>query len=218
MLKKTSFKIGILLLIIYSFFIIYNEFLFGQLHVRQYLTDIKGDVILFGINTTFTTIFLVLIAYNFFLCTVNYKKSEKSDLPFFVFQTALFLYLAIDERFMIHESLGYHLGFKDAFLLVSIGLFELIILYYYKELNWKKTVKSYALYLGGLFFGIMILIDTFGAKNGILRLSFEDLSKTWAIFFLFIYSFEFYKLMQKGCKNEEQCTPKDITNTNKGYN
>ena len=108
MLKKISFSTGILLLIIYSVFIIYNEFLFGQLHVRQYLTDIKGDVILFGINTTFTTLFLVLIAYNFFLCTVNYKKSEKSFLPFFIFQTALFLFLAMDERFMIHERIGYY--------------------------------------------------------------------------------------------------------------
>ena len=102
------------------------------------------------------------------------------------------------------------IGFDDAFLLASIGLFELFILYYYKELNWKKTVKSYALYLGGLFFGIMILIDAFGALHGKLRLSFGDLSKTWAIFFLFIYSFEFYRRMQKGRKNEERCTPKEI--------
>lgn len=197
MLKKMLFRIGILLLIIYSIFIITNEFLFGQSHVREYLTDIKGDVILFGINTTLTTLFSVLIAYNFFLCIVNYKKSEKSFLPFLVIQTALFLYLAIDERFMIHEKIGDYLGFNDAILLASIGLFELIILYHYKELNWQKTVKSYTLYLGGLFFGIMILIDAFGDTNGKLRLSFEDLSKIWAIFFLYIYSFEFYKLRQK---------------------
>ena len=126
MLNKMSFRIGILLLIIYSIFIISIEFLFGQPHVREYLTDIKGDVILFGINTTLTTLFLVLIAYNFMLCTVNYKKSEKSEksfLPFFVLQTALFLYLAMDERFRIHERIGRHLGLDDAFVLASIGLF-----------------------------------------------------------------------------------------------
>ncbi len=193
-------RIGILLLIIYSIFIIAIEYLFGQPHVREYLGDIKGDVILFGINTTLTTLFLVLIAYNFILCTVNYKKSEKSEksfLPFFVLQTALFLYLAIDERFMIHERIGHYLGFESAYLLASIGLFELIILYHYKELNWQKTVKSYTLYLACIFFGIMILLDAFGTADGKLRLSFEDLSKTWAIFFLFIYSFEFYKLRLK---------------------
>jgi hypothetical protein len=197
MLKKISFRIGIFLLIIYSIFIIANELLFGQQHVREYLTDIKGDVILFGINTTLTTLFLVLIAYNFFLCAINYKKSENSFLLFFILQTSIFLYLAIDERFMIHERIGGYLRLNDAYLLASIGLFELIILYHFKELNWQKTVKSYALYLGGMFFGIMVLIDAFGAKYAELRLSFEDLSKTWAIFFLFIYSFECYILSQK---------------------
>lgn len=197
MLKKPSYYIGLILLIIYSAFIIVNELLYGQQHVRQYLTDIKGDVHLYAINTTLTTLFLVLIAYNFFLCIMYGRKNEKSHLPLFVIQALIFIYLAMDERFMLHEGIGYYLGINDAFLLGAIGLTELIVLYYYKELKFEWTIKSVSLYLGGMFFGIMVLIDAFGSADGKLRLSLEDLSKTWAIFFLFIYSFEFYGLRQK---------------------
>ena len=197
MLKKTSYYIGLILLIIYSAFLIVNELLYGQQHVRQYLTDIKGDVHLYAINTTLTTLFLVLIAYNFFLCIMYGRKNEKSHLPLFVIQALIFIYLAMDERFMLHEGIGYYLGINDAFLLGAIGVTELIVLYYYKELKFEWTIKSVSLYLGGMFFGIMVLIDAFGSADGKLRLSLEDLSKTWAIFFLFIYSFEFYGLRQK---------------------
>ncbi|TAI48775.1 hypothetical protein [Flagellimonas allohymeniacidonis] len=195
-----AYRFGILMLALYSVLIIFFELQFGQTYVREYLSDIEGDVIFFAVNTTITTVFLVLIAYNFILCLTLDRKKEKNTkkiLPFLVFQSLLFLFLAMDERFMIHERMGYYLGFNDAYLLGAIGVFELVVLFSFKQLLWTKTLKTYSLYLGGLFFGIMILIDAFGGTNTILRLSFEDLSKTWAIFFLFVYSFEFYKLWQK---------------------
>lgn len=199
-MKYKLLRFGILFLIAYSSFILASELLFGQDYVRKYLTDIKGDVIFFGINTTLTTLFLALTAYNFFLCAMSCKKTDKSRkdlLSFFIVQSILFLFLALDERFMVHERIGFLLGFEDAYLLGLIGVFELVLLYRSKEIYWAGKLKSYALYLGGLLFGVMLIIDAFGADKGLLRLSFEDLSKTWAIFFLFIYSFETYRLHSK---------------------
>lgn len=197
--KIPTFKIGIFILLLYSIIIFGLELISGQQYVREYLDDIKGEVIFYGINTTINTILLTIISYTFILCKVNYmqlNKGKKSFLPFLVLQFTVFLYLAIDERFIVHERIGYILGIADEYLLVLIGVFELIILYKWNELNWTNNLKSYALYFGGLFFGIMILIDYFGGQNTIMRLSLEEISKTWAIFFLFIYSLEFYKLWQ----------------------
>ena len=57
--------------IVYSLLILIAEFLYGQSYVRNYLTDIKGPVFFFGINTTITTFLLWLIAFIYFLnsCT-----------------------------------------------------------------------------------------------------------------------------------------------------
>lgn len=194
-----KFKIGVVLLLVYSAAIMGCELMFGQPAVREYLTDIHGKVFFYGINTTLTTLFLVLIAYNFILCALDFKKSDRGKklLWFFISQSALFLFLAMDERFKVHERIGVHLKIDDAYVLGMIGVFELGLLYYYKEIQWPRTFKSLSLFLGGFLFGIMILIDAFGADKGVLRLSFEDLSKTWAIFFLFLYSFESYKLSIK---------------------
>ena len=201
-----AYRFGFLLLTVYSVIIIMLEMQFGQTYVRQYLSDIEGDVVFFAVNTTLTTVFLVLIAYNFILCLIFHGKEKRMDQKLFLFlvcQSLLFLFLAMDERFMIHERIGYYLGFNDAYLLASIGIFELALLFSFEQLRWQRTLKTYALYLGGFFFGIMILIDAFGATNAVLRLSFEDLAKTWAIFFLFIYSFEFYKHKQAEKKYEK---------------
>ncbi|WP_394746799.1 hypothetical protein [Spongiimicrobium salis] len=199
-MKNVLFKLGVPVLLLYSIFIVIVELQYGQTGVREYLTDINGSGPFYGLNTTFTTILLTLTSYNFILCALRYHKKEKGrnlQLLFFIIQALIFLYLALDERFKVHERVGGKLGIDDAYVLGLVGVGELVVLYYFKELLWNNTLKSYALYLGGLCFGIMILIDAFGAKEGLLRLSFEDLSKTWAIFFLFIYSFETFRVWSK---------------------
>ena len=192
-MKNLLLKLGVFILLGYSVFIVMVEWNHGYVGVKHYLTDVnEGKGTFYGLNTTLTTLLLVLSSYNFLLA--GYKlwtvtKKKNGFLLFYCIQAIIFFLLAMDERFQGHEKVGGFLGIEDAFVLGFIGLIELTLLYYFKELRWTKTLKSYSLYLGGFFFGLMVLIDAFGAQDGILRISAEDLSKTWAIFFLFLYSF-----------------------------
>lgn len=179
------------ILVLYSVFIILLEYNYGQDHVRHYLTDSQGPVLLFGIHTTITTILLSITSYNFLLCYFFAKdtKVEKIDYKlFFISQSILFLYLALDERFMLHERIGFVLGIRDAYPLLLVAIAEAFLLLYFKEIRiasikWKST-----LVMGAVCFSIMVIIDTFAPLNSPLRLSFEDLFKLWGIFFLFKYS------------------------------
>ena len=179
----------------------------GEPEVRLYLTDIEGDVVFYGINTTLSVLLLALIGYNFLLCffkTPKTKGQEKDFRMFFIAQTLIFCFLATDERFMVHERLGYFLSVNDAFILLGIGILELLLLYYYEQLVWQRSLKNYALVLGGFCFFIMVLIDAFVTENAGLRLAIEDLSKIWAVFFLFIYSFQFYREWEQSLTSQRR--------------
>jgi hypothetical protein len=184
------------ILFLYSIAILMIEYCFGHDYVRYYLEDLKGPVLLWGLNTTITTVLLVIISYNFILTYIfarGIKKTDKHFRFYFVFQAALFLYLAIDERFMLHERIGYVLGIHDAFPLLLIGLAELVVLLFFKELHINTLKWNSYLVLGAISFAIMIFIDSYAPSRAVFRISLEDLFKLWGIFFLFCYSCNVYK-------------------------
>ena len=183
------------ILIIYTLVLFYLEYAFGQDYLRHYVTDIDGEVLLYGINTTVSTILLVLTAYNFYLCfdALKSEQTMKSYRTFYLLQALIFLYLALDERFMLHERIGYVLGVHDSIPLLAVGLSELGVLFYFREIGHKGAKYARLLFLIGLLFGIMVIIDTFAPSKGLFRLASEDLLKLWAVYFLFRYSLSHYR-------------------------
>lgn len=178
-------------ILIYSALICVLEFNYGQDYARHYLTDAKGPVLFYGIHTIITTVLLCIISYNFILCYFFAQKTKRDGLEFkwfFISQSLVFLYLAIDDRFMLHERIAYVLGISDAIPLLVLAIIEAVLLVYYKQISLGAIKWNSAIILGSICFSIMIIIDTFAPLNGILRLSFEDLFKLWGIFFLFRFS------------------------------
>ena len=189
--------IAVVLLTLYSIAIIAIEYVMGATTARYYLTDISGPVVFYAVNTSLTTMLLALVIYNFVLCLDRSSIRRDRFLAggwFIWSQIAIFGFLVLDERFMIHERLGGILGVNDAFILLGLGFIELFLLIKIGDIVWSKNPKSIAIVLAGFLFGIMIFIDAFLPSELTLRLSLEDLSKTWACFFLFVYSY--YKMRE----------------------
>jgi hypothetical protein len=179
------------ILILFSIIIITLESKFGQDYVRHYLTDLKGPVLFYGIQTTITTVLLVIISYNFILTyffAKNIPTHPKNFKLFFLSQALVFLFLAVDERFMIHERIAFVLKIHDAIPLLGIAVFQLLIFIYYRVYCKTLIYWNSPIVLGSICFAVMILIDAFAPLNAGLRLSFEDLFKLWGIFFFFRYS------------------------------
>lgn len=191
-------------LILFSIIIITLEFRFGQEYVRHYLTDLKGPVFFYGIQTTITTVLLVIISYNFVLTyffAKNIPSKPGNFRLFFLAQTLIFLFLAIDERFMIHERLAFFLNIHDAIPLLTIAAFQLLIFLYYRDYCKSLVYWSSPIVLGSICFAVMIAIDTFAPLHADLRLSFEDLFKLWGIFFFFRYSCKLFLAWVKPTEN-----------------
>jgi hypothetical protein len=168
---------------------------FGQDYVRHYLTDLKGPVLFYGVQTAITTVLMVLISYNFILTyffAKNIPTQPNNFRLFFLSQALVFLYLAIDERFMIHERIAYVLNIHDAIPLLSVAIYQLLVFLYYKDYCKTLIYWNSPIVLGSICFAIMISIDAFASSNAVLRLSFEDLFKLWGIFFFFRYSCKNY--------------------------
>ena len=186
---------SIILLIIYSILLIFLEFQFGQDYVRFYFTDISGPVRFYAVNTTFSVFFLWACALIFFinLSFLDKRENRDSDRIFYVSQIFIFAYLGADDRFMLHEAFGLKFHINDAFILLGIGFIEIGFLFFYGNMKqWSKPTKLYLLTAAG-FFSLMTFIDAFMPNELLLRLTIEDLTKTWAAFFLFMFALEIYK-------------------------
>lgn len=202
---STALKGLAITLLIYSFAIISAELYGGQDYVRHYVSDIDGEVLLYGINTTLSTIILSITSYTFVICYLmqnGTKVIERNWHFFFASQAIIFAYLAMDERFMLHERIGYVLGIHDSIPLLFLAVVEFVLLYNFGELTRRRSKEFKSLMAAAICFSIMIIIDAFGPSKGLLRLSLEDLFKIWAVFFLFRYSFCKFILLKTSLANK----------------
>ncbi len=200
------------LLTVYSAVLMWIDVQWGQDQVRGFFSDITSGAehplpyrAFFGINTTLSVVMLSGIALLFAVCA---QCSRQRDLGrririFEYSQILFFLYLAADERLLIHEKLASMVGFEDAFFILGLGLVELVLLFAVGNVArqpWK--VSGWLLPAGG-FFGLMVFVDACLPEQMVGRLSVEDLSKTWAIFFLLNYAWQY------AMKNTSFPTPKN---------
>jgi hypothetical protein len=126
----------------------------------------------------------------FFVCflIVADQNGKQRARWFFASQVVIFLYLGFDDRFLIHEMLGPVFHVNDAYVLVAIGAIEVMVIAFLGEFRRAPTVARVHLVLGATFFGLMAAIDAFAPARALLRLSIEDLSKTWSCVFLFLFA------------------------------
>jgi hypothetical protein len=187
-------------LLLYSVALLWIDFAVSQDQVRGYLSDIVDGhdyplpyFALFGINTTITVVLLTGISLLFAVCLgTRPPTSGDARLRFFLWsQFLFFLYLACDERLLIHEKAGKLLGVNDALLLGGLGLVELVLLFAAGDVMKQARSLKQRLAWACVFFAAMVLID--GLLPSLMpgRLAMEDLAKTWAIVFLFLYAWRF---------------------------
>jgi hypothetical protein len=201
---KTSRLLLFLLVAVYSLTLIIVEWQTSQPFVRQFVTDIEGKVFFYAINTTFSVFLLWGTALLFGVCLLCINKfQQRQDYFFYISQIIMFTYLGFDERFLIHETIGFWLGRNDAYLLLGLGLVEIGLLVGLGNLNQKTLKARYFLYSAAIFFAMMVIIDAKFPSQMVLRLSFEELTKLWAEICLALFAWEILKqLLYKLKKNE----------------
>lgn len=166
---------------IYTALLIGLEATTSQQAVRPYFSDIEDVSPLFGINTTVSTFLLAGSALlMLFAASTAHHPQWRQRRHFMLSQGLVFGFLAADDRFQIHERIGFWLDISDSIVMMAWALIELAclaLLFRPQFAPWRAI----AFFASGVFlFGMMFVIDTFGAGQGFLRLSLEDLAKTWA--------------------------------------
>lgn len=184
-------------LLLFSLFAIYTLLLMGieattsQDYVRNYFADIEGPVFFYAINTTLCATLLWLTALLFGVCLqLIDKQQQRQDYLFYWSQILLFTYLGADDRFAIHEAIGLWIRHNDAYLILGLGLLEIVFLATLGNLSKRPRPVRFYLYSGAILFAIMVIIDAKFPSQMFLRLSLEDLSKLWACLCLTLFAWE----------------------------
>ncbi|EMR03949.1 hypothetical protein [Cesiribacter andamanensis] len=193
-MKKNNIQLFIsILLIVYSILLLVTHTLTSEKYVRPFYTDITGEVYGYGVNTSLSAFFLGSTAVVFLLCLAFIKnESQKDEKIFYYSQIILFIYLAIDERFQVHDVdpiIRYH----GDMILPMLGLLQIYLLFRYGHMLSKPKKVQLPLIIASALFVVMVFVDIVGPKISLpLRLSIEDLSKTWANAFFFLFSYNVY--------------------------
>jgi hypothetical protein len=176
---------------IYSIALLVLEWQTSQPFIRQFVTDIQGDVFFYAINTSFSVFLLWATALLFGVCLLCVdKQQQRQDYFFYLSQILLFTYLGFDERFLFHETIGFWLGRNDAYLLLGLGFIEIGLLVWLGNLRQKPKKALYFLGSAAIFFAIMVVIDAKFPSQMVLRLSLEELTKLWADICLVLFAWE----------------------------
>ena len=189
-MKKYYSYLWFFALAIYCIILVSIEINISQEYVRNFFTDIKGDVPLYAINTSLSVLLLsgTSLIFSIILATSLSVENNSKQILFYRSQVILFAYLAIDDLFLIHEHIGHVLGINDALILAGLGGLEIILILAWSGYQqWSNTTRNYLLAAAACF-GLMILIDGAFPSEMIPRLSLEDLSKTWANTFIFMFA------------------------------
>lgn len=187
--------LGYFLLTLYCAILISLEITISQKFVRNFFTDIEGSVHFYAVNTSLSVFLLLATALIFAASLVSTVTTvnNRQQIFFYRSQILFFGYLALDDRFLIHEKIRYVLNTNDIFIFLGLGILELILIVLWGNFSrWNNRIKN-NLYKAAFCFAVMVAVDTFYPSEMVPRLSLEDLSKTWANTFLFLFSWEIFK-------------------------
>lgn len=187
------------LLAIYSVVLAGLELRTSQDHVRPYFSDIEGDVMFHAVNTTLSVALLGGAALLLLFAGFSRRGAGEGARAFLLGQAAMFGLLAFDDRFQLHERLGYRLGIGDHYVMLVWAAAELGLLL----LFWRPrhvTRRMTALFGAGAgLFAVMLGFDALVPHDMVLRLSIEDLAKTWGAAMFFAFAWEAARLHLAAC-------------------
>ena len=114
-MKKYYSHVCYFLLTIYCIILISLEIHVSQDFVRNFFTDIKGDIPFYAVNTSLSVFLLAATSLIFIvnLATLPQNKKTPNTIRFYRSQIILFAFLACDDRFLIHEYLGHLLNINE---------------------------------------------------------------------------------------------------------
>ncbi len=178
---KITVRFFLLALVAYSATLMGIELTTSQDFVRQYFTDIEGDVAFYAINTTLSTFLLAGAALLLMFAALSGDAREQARARWFLIsQAGMFAFLAFDDRFQLHEAIAYRIGIGDHFVMLAWVAIEAAFVFGLCRLN-RVTLRMAALFVVACgFFTVMLVFDAVVPHDMILRLSIEDLAKTWA--------------------------------------
>ena len=181
--------ISIALLGTYSVWLIDLERRTSQSQVRPYFADIEGNSVFFAINTTISASLLGGAALLMLFAALVGPRGHRGA-RFLLSQAAMFGFMAADDRFQLHERIGWRLGVSDHYVLLGWCFAEALLLaaFFRPFLLSRRATILFCLAAG--LFALMFAIDAFAPGGAPLRLSLEDISKTWATAMLFGFGWE----------------------------
>ncbi|MDZ4306446.1 hypothetical protein [Allopontixanthobacter sp.] len=144
----------------------------------------------YGVNTSLSAfLFECAGAFAIFAALADRKPYSRAALFFFL-QGLIFVYLGLDDRFMLHERLGAMLNiYSSIVLILAVILNALLYLWLFRSSYFNGRMVILLLVAGGLS-GAMLAVDFVWPKDMVLRLSVEDLLKSWSGFFFLLFAWE----------------------------
>lgn len=178
---RAAIGLFFLALAIYSAVLLAVEWHTSQDFVRQYFTDIEGDVPFFAVNTTLSTFLLTGAAILLlFAACAGRRDGPAVAVWFLVTQAAMLAFLAFDDRFQLHEAIAYRVDIADHYVMALWAAIEVALLLGLTRLSFVP-VRSAAFFVAGCTcFAVMMVFDALVPHDMVLRLSIEDLAKSWA--------------------------------------
>lgn len=147
------------LLGIYSIALLVVEWRTSQDYVRNYFTDIKGEVFFHAVNTTLSAGMLAGSGLLFLFAAVHAVREQRQKW-LFGGQALFCLWSAFDDRFSVHEATAGALGTGDGYLMASVALANAawyLALFRPRDFNWRMA----KLLVGAAaFYVVMLAFDT----------------------------------------------------------
>ena len=184
--------------ILFALFAVYSTTLIGiewctsQDYVRNFVADVEGPVPFYAANTTISVFLLWATALLFAVCISCEQIAGgcRRTFWFFASQVAVFALLGLDDRFKMHEFLARHMGIGDHFILIAIGVVEVVcLLTIGRKIVFQRSVLI-RLGAATALFCVMLVFDAIVPHDAFLRLSIEDVAKTWAALFFCLFAWD----------------------------
>lgn len=189
-------------LFLYSITLLWIEATTSQDYVRRYFTDIgqpekagyfaapDGLTTFYAVNTSLSAFLLgaagILLLFAAFADARNWSRQAL----LYAAQGALFLWMAADERFMLHERIGAAIGVRSTLVLAAAVLINAVLYAALFRPSYFSGRMVRRLIAGAGLFLVMMIFDLLLPHAMPLRLSLEDLAKTWAGFAFLLFAWE----------------------------
>lgn len=144
----------------------------------------------YGLNTSLSCFFFSSAGVvMMFAALAGRSPFDQGDL-LFLLQGSIFIYLAADDRFLIHERVGRQLGIYSSLVVFFAIVINATIYALYARLGYFNQAMILRLAVAGSIAVLATGVDFFMPLDFPVRLSVEDLLKVWAAFCFLLFAWE----------------------------